>query len=69
MILSQILTFIIYFLSVIFLRKYIDTGIINSLFFGKVILTVIVSWFPIHLAKILVKKIDPSEEQKLMLKV
>lgn len=69
MIFAQLLTLFIYFMSIIFLRNYIDTSIINGEFVWKVLVIVFISWFPIFAFKKIKKKCDPSDEEKLMMKV
>lgn len=69
MIFAQLLTLFIYVMSIIFLRNYISTAIITSEFVWKVLVIVLISWSPIYIFKKLKKKCDPSEEEKLMMKV
>lgn len=69
MIFAQLLTLFIYFLSIIFLRNYISTSIITLEFVWKVLLIVTISWSPVYLFKKIKKNCDPSEEEKLMMKV
>lgn len=69
MIFAQLFTLFIYVLSIIFFRNYISTSIITTEFVWKVLVIVIVSWSPIYVFKKLKKKCDPSEEEKLMMKV
>lgn len=69
MIFAQLLTLFIYVMSIIFLRNYISVSIISADFVWKVLVIVLVSWSPIYVFKKLKKKCDPSEEEKLMMKV
>jgi len=66
MIISSILTFIIYFMSIGFLRAYFDTSYITWTFVMKVLIITLASWAPLHLARIVYDCIDPSEHQKIM---
>lgn len=69
MIFAQLLTLFIYIMSIIFLRNYIDVSIITGEFVWKVLVIVFISWSPIFIFKKIKKKCDPSEEEKLMMKV
>jgi phospholipid-translocating ATPase len=62
---SQILTLILYALSLIFLKNYIDTSKIDIDFLWKVLVIVGVSWTPIHLAKCIIRRISPTEEDRI----
>ena len=62
---SQVLTLLIYALSLIFLNNYIDTSKIDKDFLWKVFAIVAVSWTPIHLAKCIIRRISPTEEDRI----
>lgn len=62
---SQILTLLIYWLSLILFRNYLDTSKIDSDFLYKVGLIVCASWTPIFIVRCLYKRIAPSEEDKI----
>jgi len=66
MIVSSILTFIIYFMSIALFRSYFDTSYITWLFVTKVVAITLASWAPLHLARIIYDCCDPSEHQKIM---
>ena len=66
MIISSILTFIIYFMSIGLLRAYFDTSYITWSFVLKVLLITLASWLPLHMARLIYDCIDPSEHQKIM---
>lgn len=66
---SQIFTIVIYILSIIFFREFIDVSRITSTFCFKVLLIVLVSWGPMHIAKILRTKYDPTENEKIMKRI
>jgi len=69
MIWAELATFLIYTLSVVFLRNYIDVyQILSEDFISKWILITLVSWLPIHMMKIILRKYDPSESEKVMKK-
>ena len=65
MIISQLFAYATYILSIMFLRKYINTSIINLNFFAKVGIILLVIWTPIHIFKCIKSRCDPTEEQKL----
>ena len=62
---SQLITLIIYGLSLVFMRNYLDTSKIDIDFVWKVALIVFFSWTPIYVAKCIKRKIAPSEEDKI----
>lgn len=66
MVLSQILTFVAYLLSIVFLGQYIDVQTINLDFLRKVIAIVAVSWLPMHIMSVLAKLLNPTDYQKVM---
>ena len=66
MILSQLLTFFIYVLSIALLRSYFDTSYMTWTFCVRVLLLTSASWIPLHLFECIVARLDPSEFQKIM---
>ena len=62
---AQMITAIIYALSLVFLRNYIDTASIDGAFLWKVLVIVGISWLPIHLTKCIVRRIFPTEEDRI----
>ena len=66
MIISSVLTFIIYFMSIGLLRSYFDTSYITWTFVCKVFAITLASWAPLHLARKIYDCCDPSEHQKIM---
>ena len=58
---SQLLTLLLYWLSLLLFRNYLDTSKIDSDFLYKVGLIVCASWLPIFLVRCLAKRIAPSE--------
>lgn len=63
---SQILTFAIYILSIVFLRDQIDVASIDLKFMERVGIIVAIAWGPIQIMKYIRKKLDPTENQKIM---
>lgn len=57
---SQVLTLIVYFLSIYFLRDLIVVSMIDATFVKNVAIIVLLSWGPLHLFKILRVKFDPT---------
>lgn len=62
---SQLLTVLMYGLSLVFLNNYIDTSKIDTDFLWKVMVIVGVSWTPVHLVKCIVRRISPTEEDRI----
>jgi phospholipid-translocating ATPase len=65
MIYSVVGTILIYIGSIVFFRNYFNTSVITPIFLLKVFVITILCWAPLHLCKIIVERIDPSEEQKI----
>lgn len=61
MIVSSVLTFMMYIMSIALLRSYFDTSYITWIFMAKVLCITLISWLPLHILKVIVEKIDPSE--------
>ena len=61
MILSSIMTFVIYFMSIALFKSYFDTSYITWTFIFKVIGITIVSWAPLHVVRLIYDCCDPSE--------
>jgi hypothetical protein len=66
MLLIQIATGVVYFMSIALLQEYFDTSYIDSLFFMKIGIITILSWAPLHLLYFLSESCDPSEHKKIM---
>jgi phospholipid-translocating ATPase len=62
----MVCTFILYLVSIIVMRQYFDWNIIDFLFLAKVLAISAISWCPIHFLKWLMKKIDPTDYNKIM---
>jgi membrane protein DedA with SNARE-associated domain len=58
---SQILTFIIYILSIVLLKDVIDLASIDMVFIRRVAIIVAIAWGPIQIMKVIRKRIDPTE--------
>jgi len=70
MVASELGTFFIYTASCIFFKSYINVEqILDPDFIVKWLIITLVSWLPIHVCKIIVKRWDPSEHEKIMKKV
>jgi phospholipid-translocating ATPase len=65
-IVSSVITFLMYILSVALMRSYFNTSYLSFMFFVKVFLITLASWLPLHVIKILKSKIDPDEHEKIM---
>ena len=66
MVISSILTLLIYFMSIGLLRNYFNTSYITWEFVLKVIAVTLASWAPLHIARMIYDCVDPSEHQKIM---
>jgi len=63
---SSVLTLVTYIISIALLRSYFDTSYITWEFVLKVIAISCASWLPLHIIKLIVNRLDPSEQQKIM---
>ena len=66
MIVSSVITFVIYILSIALLREYFDTSYITWAFILKVLAITVLSWLPLHLTSWIIMKCDPTEQQKIL---
>ena len=66
MIVSMLFSIIIYFLCIYFLRSYLFLSELNWEFVGKMTLITAASWVPPYLFKVIMKRIDPSDYEKVM---
>lgn len=57
---AQVSTAVLYALSLVFLRNYIDTASIDAPFLWKLVIIVGISWLPVHLTKCVVRRIFPT---------
>lgn len=58
---SQILTFAVYILSIVFLRDQIDVAAIDAKFMERVAIIVGLAWLPVQIMKVIRKRVDPTE--------
>lgn len=61
MVISSVLTLMIYFMSIALLRSYFDVSYIDWPFVLKVIAITLASWAPLHLGRRIYDCCDPSE--------
>lgn len=66
MIMLQVATITVYFLSILFMRQYFDVSYMNEIFFVKVFAIVGVTWLPMHMLYYLLDYLDPSEHKRVM---
>lgn len=66
MVLSSLLTLLSYVLSIIVLKEYFDIRYVDSEFAFKVLIVTLVSWLPIHVIACIMRKIFPTEQQKIL---
>lgn len=58
----------LYALCLAFLPQYLSLAAIDVEFVVNVLVITIVSWLPLHVLKVLRKKFDPTENEKVMIK-
>lgn len=66
MVISQLLSLGVYVCSIIFLQTLFDVKYINAEFMLKVTMITFISWLPLHLAKIISRRLDPTDYEKIM---
>lgn len=66
MLLIQIATGVVYFISIVFLKEYFDTSYIDMTFLAKIGIMTIITWAPLHLLYYISEVCDPSEHKKVM---
>lgn len=66
MLLIQIATCAVYFMSIVLLQEYFDTSYIDQLFFMKIGIITVMSWLPLHMLYYITESCDPSEHKKIM---
>jgi len=66
MLVSVVLTVVIYLLSIWMLPQYMGVAYLDWNFFLNVFVLTITVWAPFHLFKVLMKKANPSEEDRLL---
>jgi phospholipid-translocating ATPase len=65
MVVSIVLTIIVYVASIILFRNYFDVAYFDMKFLLKVMVITSCCWLPIHILKKIIEKCDPSEEAKV----
>ncbi len=66
MLLIQIATGVMYFMSIVLLKEYFDTSLIDSLFMLKIGAITLITWAPLHFLYYISEVCDPSEHKKIM---
>ena len=67
MMLMQLSSAVIYFISIILLREYFDLKYIDLAFIFKVVLITIFSWLPFQMLYYVINWLDPSDNIKIMI--
>jgi len=67
MLLIQIATGVVYFMSIVLFQEYFDTSYIDPVFFVKVGIITMITWAPLHLLYWISERFDPSEHKKILL--
>ena len=65
MIVSSLLTLLVYFLSIVLLRQYFDVTYITGTFVLKVLAIVAIAWVPPHVLTVINQHCDPSDHMKI----
>jgi len=55
-----------YMFTITLLKQEINASSIDLEFLYKVVFLTFISWFPLHLIKLIMRKFDPSEHEKIM---
>lgn len=66
MVLMQLASIVIYFITIILLHEYFDLMYVDWQFVWKVCFITFVSWMPFQIMYCLVDTFDPSENIKIM---
>jgi phospholipid-translocating ATPase len=66
MIISNVASAIVYVGVIFAFPKQLLVSAMTPKFFAYVILIVMVSWLPLYLHKLLMKRLDPSDYEKIM---
>lgn len=66
MLLIQIATGVVYFMSIVLLREYFDTSFIDTIFIAKILAITLITWAPLHFLYFVSEACDPSEHRKVM---
>eukprot|EP00826_Nyctotherus_ovalis_P019238 TRINITY_DN158_c0_g2_i5.p1 TRINITY_DN158_c0_g2~~TRINITY_DN158_c0_g2_i5.p1 ORF type:complete len:130 (-),score=27.75 TRINITY_DN158_c0_g2_i5:168-557(-) len=63
--LCLVLSFVFYAASILLFKEYFDLTIIDMQFLWKIVLITVIAWLPVHMAKYIVEKFDPSDAAKV----
>ena len=66
MVISQILSVIIYFLTIFTMKNVFMVSTLTWAFLLKILMLTFITWFPLHLITIIKKYLDPSDYEKIM---
>ena len=66
MVLTMLITLIIYIASIVIFRSYFEVSYIDWQFIAKVSILTLLCWLPLHLLKMILVRCDPNQEQKIM---
>lgn len=67
MVISQIFSVILYFCTVVLMKNLFMVSTLTWEFLLKILLLTFITWFPLHLIKLIKKYLDPSDYQKIMI--
>jgi len=65
MIVSQFLSAILYFSSILFLNRIFDVSYIDLDFFWKTLVITLMSWAPLHLFYVIMRYLYPTDYEKV----
>ena len=66
MIICQLLSVIIYFMTIALMPSMFDVSTLNAEFLWKMVVITLASWLPFHLFKIIKSYLDPSDYERMM---
>jgi phospholipid-translocating ATPase len=66
MLLIQLATAAVYFMSIMLLHEYFDVSYMDRDFCVKISAIVLTTWLPLHLLKLLLNWCDPSESARVL---
>jgi phospholipid-translocating ATPase len=67
MVVSQIFSVILYFVTILMMKSIFMVSTLTWEFFLKILLLTFITWFPLHMIKILKKYLDPNDYEKIMM--
>lgn len=65
MIVSQFLSALTYFGSILFLNRIFDVSFIDLDFFWKTLVITFISWAPLHFFKVIMRYLYPTDYEKV----